>query len=189
MQKLVGCRSGLSGVPGEHVYLFGYRGFESHPHRMKIQNKELHRIALTAIICKDDKYLIIKRSPNKKAFPNKWTVPGGGLETDDYINLPADGAGQWYNAIEKALRREIQEEVGLEVDKLNYLIDLAFIRPDGIPVIVLSYWTEYKLGDVKLDEDNVDYAWVSFEEAKKYDFIEGILGEIGMVDKILKGES
>jgi len=154
---------------------------------MEIQNKDLHRISSTAIIHKDGKYLLVQRNFNKKAFPGKWTVPGGGLEVDDYINLPASGAGQWYNAIELSLRREIKEETGLEVGKLNYLVDIAFIRPDGIPVVILSYWTDYKSGEVKLDEDNVEYAWVTAEEAENYGLIEGILEEIKMVDKIIKG--
>ena len=153
---------------------------------MEIKNKELHRITSTAIIHKDGKYLLAQRNFNKKAFPGKWTVPGGGLEVDDYINLPASGAGQWYNAIESSLRREIKEETGLEVGKLNYLVDIAFIKPDGVPVVILSYWTDYKSGKVKLDEDNVKYAWVTVKKAENYDLIEEILEEIKMVDKIIK---
>ena len=54
---------------------------------MEIKDKELHRIAITAIIYNDEgKYLITKRSLTKKASPGKWTVPGGGLNIDDYIN-------------------------------------------------------------------------------------------------------
>ena len=41
---------------------------------------------------------------------------------------------------------------------------------------------------MKLDDDAVDYAWVTYEEAREYDLIDGILAEIEMVDKILKGE-
>lgn len=156
---------------------------------MEIQNKELHRIVSTAIIYKDGKYLILQRSKNKKVFPGKWTVPGGGLETDDYINLPKTTSDHWYFSIEKSLRREIKEETDLEVGKLKYLLDITFIRPDGIPVLILSYYCDYKFGEVKLDEDAIDYVWVTYEEAKNYDLIEGILGEIEMVDKILKGES
>jgi 8-oxo-dGTP diphosphatase len=153
-----------------------------------MENKELHRITSTAIIVKDGKYLITRRSLAKKAFPGKWTVPGGGLETDDYINLkPSTAAGQWYFAVENSLRREIKEEVGLAVGKLNYLLDLTFVRPDGVPVVVLSYWCDYKSGKVKLDEDSIDYKWVNLKEAKKYDLIDGIWEEIEMVDKILKG--
>jgi 8-oxo-dGTP diphosphatase len=153
---------------------------------MEIKDKELHRITSTCIIQNEGKYLILKRSPDKKAFPNKWTVPGGGLETNDYINLPPDKEGQWYKAIEKSLIREIKEETNLEVGKLNFLTDIAFIRPDGIPVVILSYFADYQSGEVKLDDDNVEYAWVSIEEAEKYDLISGILEEIKMVDKINK---
>lgn len=156
---------------------------------MEIQNIELHRICSTAIICKDGKYLIVKRSPNKKVFPLKWTVPGGGLEVSDYINIPKTTTDAWYFAIENSLKREIKEEVGLETDKLKYLLDLVFIRSDNIPVATLSFYCEWKSGKVKLNEENIDYKWVTFEEAKSYDLIEGILKEIEMVDKILKGEN
>ena len=155
---------------------------------MEIKNKELHRITSTAIIYKDGKYLLLQRSLEKKAFPGKWTVPGGGLETDDYINLPKTTKDHWYFAIEKSLRREIKEESNLEVGKVKYLLDIAFIRPDGIPVIILSFYCPYQSGKVKLDEDNIDSAWVTYQEAKKYDLVEGLLEEIEMVDKILKGE-
>ena len=152
-----------------------------------IQNKELHRIASTAIIYKNGKFLITKRSLNKKAFPGKWTVPGGGLETDDYINTAKTTADHWYFAVENSLRREIKEEVNLEVEKIKYLLDITFIRPDGTPVVILSFYCHYKSGEVRLDKDSVDYKWVTCEEAKNYDLVEGLLKEIEMADKILKG--
>lgn len=155
---------------------------------MQIQNKELHRITSTAIIHKDGKYLITRRALTKKAFPGKWTVPGGGLEVDDYANLPKNSEGLWYFAMDKSLRREIKEEVNLEVGDLKYLLDIAFIRPDGIPAIILSFYAEYKSGEIKLDSDSIEYAWVTAEEAKNYDLIDGILGEIEMADRILKGK-
>ncbi len=150
-------------------------------------HKELHRIVTTTIIYNEGKYLITKRAPTKKVHPNKWTVPGGGLEVDDYINTPpsTEGAPQWYGALEKSLRREIQEEVGLEIEKPEFLVDLTFIRPDGIPVIVFSYFAKYISGEVRLDEDSVDFKWVTVEEAKNYDLIDGIWEEIRDVDEIL----
>ena len=154
---------------------------------MEIKNRELHRITSTAIIHKNKKYLITKRSLNKKAFPGKWAVPGGGLEIDDYINTPKTTHDHWYFAIEKSLRREIKEEVNLEVGRLHYLLDIAVILPNLVPGIILSYYCDYKLGEVKLNDENTDYKWVTFEEAKNYDLVEGLLEEIEMVDKILKG--
>ena len=154
---------------------------------MEIQSKELHRISSTAIVHRDGKYLLLRRSLSKKAFPGKWTVPGGGLEVDDYINTPKTTKDHWYFAVENSLRREIKEETNLEVDKIKYLLDITFIRPDGIPVVILSWYCNYKSGKVKLDEDSIDHAWVTYEEAKGYDLVEGLLEEIAMVDKILKG--
>lgn len=155
---------------------------------MEIKDRELHRITSTAIIYKDGKYLLLKRSLKKKAFPGKWTVPGGGLEVDDYINLPKTTKDHWYFGIEKSLRREVKEECNLKVGKMKYLLDIIFIRPDGVPSIILSFYCPYKSGEVKLDEDNTDYKWVTYEESKEYDMVEGLLEEIEMVDKILKGE-
>lgn len=155
---------------------------------MEIQNPELHRVTATAIIHKDGRYLIVKRNPDRKVFPDRWCVPGGGLETEDYINTPKTTPDAWYFAVENSLKREIKEETGLEVGKLNYLLDLVFIRPDGIPVVNLSYYCDWKSGEIKLNEENVDYKWVTFEEAKNYDLIEGILEEIEMVNKIKKAE-
>ena len=156
---------------------------------MEIQNIELHRVTSTAIIIKDGKYLIVQRSPNKKVFPEKWTVPGGGLEVTDYIDTPKTTADAWYYTVENSLKREIMEEVGLEVDNLRYLLSLNFIRPDDVPVVALSYYCDYKSGEIKLNDENIDYKWVTAEDTKNYDLISGISEEIEMVDKILKGEN
>ena len=158
---------------------------------MEIKDRELHRITMTAIIYNNSgKYLIVQRSLNKKVFPGKWTVPGGGLEVDDYINSPPTNKdGQWYYALENALKREIKEEVNLEIGKANYLLDIVFIRPDGIPVLILSYYCPLAGGEVKLNNESVDYKWVSVKEAKNYDLIDGIWEEIKMVDDILKPKS
>jgi 8-oxo-dGTP pyrophosphatase MutT (NUDIX family) len=153
-------------------------------------HNELHRVSVTGIIWRQGEngfeYLITKRSPQKKAFPNMWTVPGGGLEADDYVHTPPTHAGeQWYNSAELALRREIEEEVALKVTDIRYLLDLTFIRPDGVPALVLSYYCQYERGDVTLDEDSVDFAWVSAEDAKEYELIEGIKEEIMLVEQRL----
>lgn len=147
----------------------------------------LHYISVTAIVHKDGKYLITKRSPKEKAFPNKWTVPGGKISVDDYKNLPKTTPSAWYGAVELALRREVKEEVNLEIENIRYLIDMTLIRPDGIPIVVLSYLADWANGEVKLDDDATDYAWVSIKDAEKYDLIEGIFEEIVMADKILQG--
>ncbi|MBR9703935.1 NUDIX domain-containing protein [Candidatus Pacearchaeota archaeon] len=155
------------------------------------KKEDLHYVAATGIIVKDEKYLITKRSLSKKAFPGKWTVPGGNLEKVDYINKPKDTSSHWYNVIETVLRREIMEEVGLEISNIGYLTSLSFINDgidniENIPMLVLSFYADYLKGDVKLNEESCDYKWVSLKEALEYDLIEGIYEELVMLDKLLK---
>lgn len=143
----------------------------------------LHFVTVTGIVVRDGKALIAKRSEREKAFPGKWTVPGGKLVYSEYKDLPrtSEDHPQWYNLVEWTLRKEIREEVGIEVGKPEYLCDLVFVRPDGYPVVTLSYWVPYVSGDVQLCEDLTEYAWVDAEEAKAYDLIDGIADEIDEV--------
>jgi 8-oxo-dGTP pyrophosphatase MutT (NUDIX family) len=149
-------------------------------------DNKLHYVAVTGIIVKDGKYLITKRSEKEKNFPGLWTVPGGRLEQGDYINNPKDTGDSWYNVLEKVLAREVKEETGINVKNPHYLLSLAFIRSDNIPVTVNSFYCDYDSGEVDLSEENIDYKWVSVEELKDYQLISGIREEIEMVDKAIK---
>lgn len=149
----------------------------------------LHEVVITAIIVKGGRYLITRRSVNKIRFPGMWTVPGGKLEVEDYINLPKDTEFYWYNVLEKVLRREVKEEVGLEIDNIEYLTSLARVHEDGNPSLVISCISDYKAGEVALQvEETDDFAWVSLGEARNYGLIDGIYDELVMADKKLRGE-
>ncbi len=146
----------------------------------------LHFATATAIIEKGGKFLILKRAPNEKAFPGKWTVPGGKLVYSEYKDIPYQGDfPQWYGMMDWLVRKEVREEAGIEIEKPSYVTDLVFVRPDGYPVVVLSFWARYKSGEVKLNHEMTDFAWVTAEEAKAYDLITGIDGEITEVAKLL----
>jgi len=148
-----------------------------------------HYVVATAIIVKDGKFLITKRSQNEKVFPNLWTVPGGKLELKDYIEKPKDTEDCWYNAIENLLKREVKEETSLEIKNIKYLTSLAFIRPDNIPVVVLSFFADYHDGEIKLSPELTEHAWVTLKEAAKYDLIDGIYEELEMLHNHLNGNS
>jgi len=135
---------------------------------------ELHRVVLSATIYNDKKeFLITKRSDHKKVHPGKWTIPGGGLEVGDYINTEPDSGDGWTGVLEKALAREIEEEVGVKVKEPVLYGNTTFIRPDGIPVLILRYHCEYDSGEVLIDEDATDFAWVPGDKLDEYDLIEG----------------
>ena len=153
-----------------------------------MENTYLHEVAITAVIVKDSKYLITKRSAQKRRFANMWTVPGGKLETSDYLDLPKDTEHYWYNVLERTLRREVKEEVGLDIENIAYVTSLATVHEDKNPSLVISCVADYVGGEVTLDEsESSEYAWVSLQEAQEYDLIDGIYDELVMTEDQLKG--
>jgi 8-oxo-dGTP pyrophosphatase MutT (NUDIX family) len=152
-------------------------------------NQYLHEVVVTAIVVKDEKYLVTRRSLTKKRFPGMWTVPGGKLETDDYINLPKETKYYWYNVLEKVLRREVKEEVGIEIKNIEYVTSLATIHDDGSPSLVISCMADYSSGKVKLQKGETDkFAWVSLKEAQNYDLLDGIYDELVMAENRRSGK-
>lgn len=152
-------------------------------------DNKLHEIVITAIVVRDSKYLITRRAKTKKRFPGMWTVPGGKLETSDYVNLPKDTKSYWYNVLEKTLRREVQEEVGIKIKNIQYVTSLATVHDDGSPSLVISCLADYDSGEIKLQPaETDDDVWVTLAEAKKYDLIDGIYDELAMAENKLSGK-
>jgi len=153
---------------------------------VRYDKNQLHYVAATVILARDGKFLIAKRADWEKAFPSKWTVPGGKLEVLDYMLREKDTSVHWYNVLEELARREVQEEVGLRVGAVDYVTSLVYVRPDGIPSLIVSLWSDDFSGDVVLCDALSDYAWVTLEQAKEYDLIEGIYEELVILDERLR---
>jgi len=146
----------------------------------------VHYVVVTGILVKNGKYLIAKRADWEKAFPGMWTVPGGKLEVLDYALKKKDTSVQWYNVLENLLKREIKEEVGLDVKNIGYVTSLVYVRPDEIPCLVISLYAEPVGDEIKLCNALTEYKWVDINEAKEYDLIDGIYDELVILDDFLK---
>lgn len=105
-----------------------------------------------ALILNDEDEVFLMKSPK---WENQWIVPGGHVEKGEKI--------------EECLKREVKEEVGLEVENIELVTVL-----EGIPenferdahFIFLNYSCEAKNQDVQLDNrEAVEYVWVNPEEA------------------------
>lgn len=138
----------------------------------------------------DQKCLILKRDMREKVHPGKYAVPGGKLEWKDLdLQNPTRMNGEvidFENAIEDLLIREVREEAGIEIEaKLKYINNVAYVRTDGIPVLLIKFAAKYKSGEIVLEEGAfTDYAWVNAEEIAKYDCISGIAEEVTETIKI-----
>lgn len=147
---------------------------------------QVHYIAATGILIHEGKYLIAKRAEWEKAFPGKWTFPGGKLNVLDYALKRKDTNEHWYNILENLLKREIKEEVGLDIQNIGYVTSMVYVRQDDIPCLIISLFAEPLNVEIKLCNALTEYAWVDIIEAKNYDLIEGIYDELLILDNFLK---
>ena len=142
----------------------------------------------------DGRCLILKRSENEKVHPGKFATPGGKLEWNDLpLNNPTRMNGEvidFENAVEDLLKREVMEEAGIEIESnIKYINSVAFIRPDGIPVVLVKFAAKYKSGEIKLEQGAfTDFAWVNELEVWDYDCISGIAEEIEKTVRMIEGK-
>ncbi|MFN2228094.1 MAG: NUDIX hydrolase [Anaerolineae bacterium] len=86
-------------------------------------------------VVKDGQYLMVVRSEQEYA-PGGLNFPGGKVE----------GVSSLDDVLEETLRREIAEEVGLEVhDEMAYLRSSAFVA-EGDPVVDVVFLCRHKAG-------------------------------------------
>ncbi len=137
----------------------------------------------------DKRCLILKRDVREKVHPGKYAVPGGKLEWSNLdLKNPTRMNGEvidFENAVEALLKREVFEEAGIKIkDDLLYVNSVAFVRPDGIPSILIKFAAKYESGEVRLEKGAfTDFAWVNQDEVKNYDCIQGVREEIAKTIK------
>lgn len=138
----------------------------------------------------DGRCLLLKRSDSEKVHPGKYATPGGKLEWNDMdLKHPTRMNGDvidFEGAVEKLLARETREEAGIEIgDDFRYINSNAFVRPDGIPVVLIKLAAVYKSGEVVLEKGSfTGHIWVNEKEVDDYDCIQGIAEEVRQTVKL-----
>lgn len=120
-------------------------------------NYKLYVVNVEAAIYKEDKWLIIKRSEKEEHGPGLMSLVGGKVETD----VVQDGI------LEVTLKREIREEVGIEVsDRMYYLESKTFLLADGQLVVDIVFVCKYKSGEARVVDSNEvgEIYWMTCEE-------------------------
>ena len=120
-----------------------------------MNNKKIIKV-VAALIKKEEKVLIAKRSTGDVNFIGKWEFPGGKVEDGETDEL--------------ALEREIIEEFELEIKANNYITNNIFEYPNKC-IDLRLYNCKYISGDFNL-HDHSEYRWVSVNELLDYDLSE-----------------
>ena len=112
--------------------------------------KDNRKQAVAAIIQKSNKFLFVKRSDYKDAAKGYWCPVTGRIEADE--------------AQEEALKREVMEEVGLEVVAEKKICQI----PTHDNQYTLHFWTTKIIsGEARITSDEAtDLKWVTLEEMK-----------------------
>lgn len=106
-----------------------------------------------AIIRNHNKTLAVQRS-EKMSHPLKWEFPGGKIEP--------------FENEETCLKREIKEELDLEIDLILRLTPSTHHYPH-ISIRLIPYLATTTKGNLKLIEHKA-YAWLTKNELKKLDW-------------------
>jgi len=110
------------------------------------------KIVQKAVIKNKDTYLILKRSPHAKTFPEHWDFPGGKLEPNEDPVL--------------GIEREIREETQLDLKAVIVLGSYEFDLLDAGYVThqYVVYETAGKIHDPVLSDEHTDYRWATKKE-------------------------
>lgn len=106
-------------------------------------------VGVGAVAVRDGSILLVRRGqpPNQ----GLWTLPGGRVE--------------WGESLTDALRREILEETGLNIDVESVAGIVERIFPEeGFHYVIVDYFVTVKGGSVRPGEDATDVRWVPLEE-------------------------
>jgi 8-oxo-dGTP diphosphatase len=110
-------------------------------------------------IFRDGHYLLVVRGEKEDHAPGALTLVGGKIE---FFQNPNQD-----NVLENTLRREILEEVTIEIeDKMEYIESGSFLTDAGDPVVDLVFLCKYKSGTPSIgDEEEVaGLRWMTAEE-------------------------
>lgn len=105
------------------------------------------------VITKDNLFFVCRRKAHQHQG-NKWEFPGGKLEADE--------------SVEQALKRELREEIGIELVSSTPLITIEFNYPDkhvNLLVQVVQRFTGTAHG-----AEGQESKWVNFSELRLLDF-------------------
>jgi len=104
------------------------------------------KAAMVVVLNENEEILLLKRSGDSNWMPYKWGIPGGHIEKEE--------------SADQAAIRETFEETSLSLKNLFQLEEKKE---------VMIYYSNSYTGEVKIDYEHTDWAWVSYDKLDIYD--------------------
>ncbi|SNZ14163.1 ADP-ribose pyrophosphatase YjhB, NUDIX family [Terribacillus aidingensis] len=120
-------------------------------------------------IHRNGKWLLIKRSEKEEHAAGAISMVGG----------KCDQEGMSSDILERTLKREIYEEVGIKVNDLTYVNSSSFVTDKGTHVIDIVFLCEHISGEpyAKSEEEVAAVMWMSAQEVLENQHSPGYLKE------------
>jgi 8-oxo-dGTP pyrophosphatase MutT (NUDIX family) len=99
--------------------------------------ERLHIVNVEGAVYRDDRYLMVRRGSGEPHAPGTLSLVGGGIEPQDENSA---------DVLLATLRREIVEEVGVQVSDMTYITGWTFRINDGDEVLNLLFLCAYDSG-------------------------------------------
>ncbi|MDF2066819.1 NUDIX domain-containing protein [Bacillus sp. Cr_A10] len=129
-------------------------------------------------IYKNEKWLLIKRSEKEEHAGGSLSLVGGKVENE----------GNSTDVLERTLKREIAEEIGVEVSNLRYVNSSSFVTDTGISVVDIVFLCDHESGEAfAKSPDEVDSVfWMTTKQILENSTIPIYLKEnIKLTDKLV----
>ena len=123
---------------------------------------------IIAIKC-SGKFLLVQRSENDDIFPGLWQNLGGKIELGE--------------TVEEAIKREVQEEIGVVVTKHPIFLQSYSWKKDNKSPVRLGLIFLIELEEnpekyhIKLDTELANYSWFTLSEIEKMNKEDKLIGK------------
>ncbi len=117
-------------------------------------------VGVGAVIIKDGKILLVKRGnePNR----DMWSIPGGIVKVGE--------------SLIEALKREVEEEVGLKIDVGDVAcVSEEIIEENGrirFHYVIIDFFAEVVGGELKPNSDALDAKWVDLDDIDSLEVVD-----------------
>ncbi len=123
------------------------------------------KIVVKGMVFSGDDLLVVKRSSHDTINPGRLSVPAGFVK---FGEKPQD-----------AVRREIKEETGLDVEVGRVTsVWTQILREESIQIVGINYFCIPSNKNITLNEELESYQWINTEKYDQYDLPKEIIKEI-----------